>query len=64
MALTLSVVFYFVGYAVVAGAKNVETVAGGMVIHTLGNTGISFMNGESRDILDISLGANFRTAHL
>ena len=44
MALSLSVIFYFVGYAVVAGAKNVETVAGGMVIYTLGNTGISFMN--------------------
>lgn len=28
-----------------AGAKNVETVAGGMVLYTLGNTGISFMNG-------------------
>lgn len=49
MALALSVVFYFVGYAVVAGAKNVETVAGGMVIYTLGNTGISFMNGGSHN---------------
>ena len=37
--------FYFVGYAVVAGSHNVQTVAGGQVLYTLGNTGIDFLNG-------------------
>lgn len=41
MALTVSVFFYALGYIIVASSKNVEAVVGGMVIYTLGNTGIN-----------------------
>lgn len=41
-ALTLAVAFYAVGYAMCAGAQNVQTVVAGQVVYTLGNTGITF----------------------
>jgi predicted MFS family arabinose efflux permease len=41
-ALTLAVVLYAVGYAMCAGAQNVETLVAGQVVYTLGNTGITF----------------------
>jgi len=43
-ALTLAVVLYAVGYAMCAGAQNVETLVAGQVVYTLGNTGITFLN--------------------
>jgi MFS family permease len=41
IALASGVVFYAIGYAMTAGAGNIQTVAAGQVIYTLGNTGIS-----------------------
>ncbi|OXG22594.1 siderophore-iron transporter Str1 [Cryptococcus neoformans Tu401-1] len=42
-ALALSVLFYTIGYIVVAASKNVADVAGGEVIYTIGNTGLDFI---------------------
>ncbi|KAJ7362276.1 hypothetical protein DFH08DRAFT_1024237 [Mycena albidolilacea] len=42
MALTLSIVFYYIGYIVVASSKTIG--AGGQVIYTIGNCGIAFVN--------------------
>ncbi|OCF35087.1 siderophore-iron transporter Str3 [Kwoniella heveanensis BCC8398] len=42
--LTLCVALYAVGYAMCAGAKNIQTVVAGQVIYNVGNTGITFMN--------------------
>ncbi|KIR69855.1 hypothetical protein I310_06420 [Cryptococcus deuterogattii CA1014] len=42
-ALALSVLFYTIGYIVVAASKNVGDVAGGEVIYTIGNTGLDFI---------------------
>ncbi|KAJ7073237.1 major facilitator superfamily domain-containing protein [Mycena belliarum] len=44
-AMTLSVIFYCIGYIVVAASKTIGAVAGGQVIYTIGNSGISFING-------------------
>ncbi len=44
----LSVVLYAVGYAMCAGAKNVETVVAGQFVYTLGNTGITFSEHRPR----------------
>ncbi|OCF59014.1 siderophore-iron transporter Str1 [Kwoniella mangroviensis CBS 10435] len=43
-ALAISVLFYTIGYIVVASSQNVGAVAGGEVIYTLGNTGINFVS--------------------
>lgn len=43
LALTGGLVFYVVGYAIVSGSHNVQTVAAGQVIYTLGTSGMSFM---------------------
>ncbi|WVR04917.1 hypothetical protein IAU60_001929 [Kwoniella sp. DSM 27419] len=43
-ALAFSVLFYTLGYIIVASARNVQSVAGGQVIYTLGNTGIDFVS--------------------
>ncbi|KAK8849795.1 hypothetical protein IAR55_005131 [Kwoniella newhampshirensis] len=42
-ALTFSILFYTVGYIIVAASRRVSDVAGGQVIYTLGNTGIDFV---------------------
>ncbi|WVF72017.1 hypothetical protein IAT40_006829 [Kwoniella sp. CBS 6097] len=44
-AISACLVLYVIGYAVIAGSKNVETVAAAQVISTLGSTGIYFMQG-------------------
>jgi hypothetical protein len=41
-ALTFSVVFFTVGVILVASAQNITTVCVGLVIYTLGNSGINF----------------------
>lgn len=41
-ALAISILFYAVGYAMCAGAKNVATVVAGQFVYTIGNTGITF----------------------
>ncbi|OCF37481.1 siderophore-iron transporter Str1 [Kwoniella heveanensis BCC8398] len=43
-ALTFSVVFYTLGYIIVASSQTVGAVAGGEVLQTLGNTGINFVS--------------------
>ncbi|WVQ77958.1 hypothetical protein IAT38_000038 [Cryptococcus sp. DSM 104549] len=45
MALAMSVLFYTIGYIIVASSHTVNEVAGGEVIYTLGNTGIDFVTG-------------------
>lgn len=49
-ALTLSVILYAVGYAMVAGSKNITTVVAGQVVYTLGNTGITFCKHHRADL--------------
>lgn len=45
MVLTSGLVFYVIGYIVVAASQSVQDLAGGEVLYTIGNTGLSF--GES-----------------
>ncbi|WWC85163.1 uncharacterized protein L201_000020 [Kwoniella dendrophila CBS 6074] len=42
-AIAVGVVFYTIGYIVVAASKNVEDVAAGQVIYTLGDTALQFV---------------------
>jgi len=41
-ALTFSLVFFTVGVILVASAQNITTVCVGLVVYTLGNSGINF----------------------
>jgi predicted MFS family arabinose efflux permease len=41
-ALTFSVALFTVGVILVAAAQNITTVCVGLVIYTLGNSGVSF----------------------
>ena len=41
-ALASGLVFYTIGYIVVASAQSVQDLAGGEVLYTIGNTGMSF----------------------
>ena len=41
-ALTFSVVFFTIGVILVAAAQNITTVCVGLVVYTLGNSGINF----------------------
>lgn len=43
-ALATAVILYAIGCAMIAGANNINTVVGGQVIFTLGNTGIQLLN--------------------
>lgn len=43
-ALLLAIACYAIGYAMCAGAHNIQTVVAGQVFYTLGNAGISFLN--------------------
>ncbi|KAI5476529.1 hypothetical protein MNV49_007539 [Pseudohyphozyma bogoriensis] len=43
-ALAISIGLYAIGYAMCAGAHNVQTVVAGQVFYTIGNTGITFLN--------------------
>ncbi|OCF31471.1 siderophore-iron transporter Str1 [Kwoniella heveanensis BCC8398] len=43
-ALAVAVLCYTLGYIIVASAQNVNSVVGGQVIYTLGNTGIDFVS--------------------
>ncbi|WRT66816.1 uncharacterized protein IL334_003779 [Kwoniella shivajii] len=42
-AIAFGVVFYTIGYIVVASSRNVADVAAGQIIYTLGNTALSFV---------------------
>ncbi|GFZ47371.1 hypothetical protein JCM24511_05114 [Saitozyma sp. JCM 24511] len=42
-AIAFSILFYCLGYIVVAASKSVQDVAGGEVLYTIGNTGISLL---------------------
>ena len=41
-ALTFSVVFFTLGVILIASAQNITTVCVGLVVYTLGNSGVSF----------------------
>lgn len=41
-ALSVSLVFYCIGYIIVAASKSVQDVAGGEVLYTIGNDGLNF----------------------
>lgn len=41
-ALASGLFFYTIGYIVVASSRSVQDIAGGEVLYTIGNTGMSF----------------------
>jgi hypothetical protein len=41
-ALAIGLLFFTVGYIVVAASQSVENLAGGQVLYTIGNTGLNF----------------------
>ncbi|KAG6890842.1 hypothetical protein C0992_012481 [Termitomyces sp. T32_za158] len=43
LAYTVVLVFYVVGYIVIASSKNIETVAGGIILYAIGYTGLQLL---------------------
>ncbi|KAG6840370.1 hypothetical protein C0991_007145 [Blastosporella zonata] len=42
-AYTIVLIFYVIGYIVIASAKNIETVAGGIILYAIGYTGLQLL---------------------